>query len=139
MLGDAEVTTPLLDQPLTGQVYLRSSDARAARPGRSTSRARSTSTWSAGSTRVKNGALRTTFEAVPDAPVDTFKLDLAGGSKGLLINSESLCGKAEAGDGQDASARTTRVVNTSAKLQTSCGSKQRHKRQRSPQDRAVAR
>ena len=38
---------------------------------------------------AKNGALRTTFEGVPDVPVTQFVLNLAGGARGLLQNSES--------------------------------------------------
>ena len=76
---------------------------------------------------AKVGALRTTFETVPDAPVSSFALDLAGGSKGLLVNSESLCGAAKKAAvkmiGQNGA-----VVNSNAKLQTTCGSKARHKR-----------
>jgi hypothetical protein len=35
--------------------------------------------------------LRTTFEAVPDAPVSSFSLQMQGGSKGLFVNSTNLC------------------------------------------------
>ena len=37
------------------------------------------------------GALRTTFDAVPDAPVSKFVLKMEGGKKGLLVNSRNLC------------------------------------------------
>jgi hypothetical protein len=37
------------------------------------------------------GRLRSTFEAVPDAPVSEFILKLDGGKKGLIVNSENLC------------------------------------------------
>ena len=39
------------------------------------------------------GGIRNTFEAVPDAPVTKFTLSMQGGKKGLLVNSENLCGK----------------------------------------------
>jgi hypothetical protein len=74
----------------------------------------------------KGGALRTTFGA-PDAPVTSFVLDLAGGKKGLVQNSRSLCGKAKRAKvkmtGQNGA-----VVTTEPKLQVACGSKARHKR-----------
>ena len=38
-----------------------------------------------------NGGIRTTFEAVPDAPVSKFVLTMQGGKKGLLVNSTDLC------------------------------------------------
>ena len=49
--------------------------------------ARSRSPSPARSTPVKGGGLRNTFEAVPDAPVSKFTLEMQGGSKGLLLNS----------------------------------------------------
>ena len=41
----------------------------------------------------KSGGIRNTFEAVPDVPVTEFTLELVGGNKGLLENSENLCKK----------------------------------------------
>ena len=39
-----------------------------------------------------NRGIRNTFEAVPDAPVSRFVLEMKGGKRyGLLINSENLC------------------------------------------------
>ncbi len=35
--------------------------------------------------------IRNTFEAVPDAPVSKFVLEMQGGKKGLLINSTYIC------------------------------------------------
>ena len=40
---------------------------------------------------TKQGGLRTTFSATPDAPFTKFVLNLQGGKKGLLINSRNLC------------------------------------------------
>ncbi len=40
---------------------------------------------------VKGGQIRNTFEAVPDAPVTRFVLEMQGGKKGLLVNSTNLC------------------------------------------------
>lgn len=37
------------------------------------------------------GGIRTTFEAVPDAPVSKFVLEMQGGHKGLLQNSTDVC------------------------------------------------
>ena len=51
---------------------------------------RSTSTSSATSTRSRR-QIRNTFEAVPDAPVTKFTLEMQGGKKGLLENSANLC------------------------------------------------
>ena len=66
------------------------------------------------------GGLRTTFESVPDVPVTYFKLDLLGGKRGLLQNSESLCGRAKRATaklrGQNGATSKTRV-----KLRVACG------------------
>ncbi len=40
-----------------------------------------------------NGPAPRTFEALPDVPVSRIDVDLAGGRKGLVDNSESLCGR----------------------------------------------
>jgi hypothetical protein len=94
--GTATVTSPLLDYPLTGNVYLRSSDNKlpdlvpdlrgpAHQPIR---------LESAGRTDTLKGGLRNSFESVPDAPFSKFVLQLAGGpGKGLLINSRNICQK----------------------------------------------
>lgn len=76
---------------------------------------------------TKAGGLRTTFAAVPDAPVRKFVLDLEGGGDGLLINGADLCkapGKAKLTMIGQNGARMGRR----AKLQTPCGSKARHRR-----------
>ena len=39
------------------------------------------------------GGIRNTFEAVPDAPVTKFTLEMQGGNKGLLENSTNLCAR----------------------------------------------
>jgi hypothetical protein len=87
--GKARAFSPLLDKPLAGPVYLRSSSnplpdlvadlngqIRVALVGRIDS---------------VRGGIRTSFESVPDAPVSKFVLEMAGGRKGLLENSRNLC------------------------------------------------
>ena len=78
---------------------------------------------------VKGGALRTTFHALPDAPVSSFNLDLQGGSKGLIVNSESLCGKARTA-AVEMVGYNGKVLRTPSKLKTGCSSRARHKRHR---------
>jgi hypothetical protein len=38
-----------------------------------------------------NEGIRSTFEVVPDAPVESFTLSMQGGRKGLIVNSTNLC------------------------------------------------
>jgi hypothetical protein len=119
--GRASLRTPLLDYPLTGNVYLRSSshplpdlvvDLRGPGPdpieivldGRSDS---------------AHGALRSTFAAIPDAPVSTFHLELFGGKRGLIEISSGFCAAPRASvklDGQNG-----RIYDTTPKLSADCG------------------
>jgi hypothetical protein len=90
--GKAKVWTPLLDKPLEGPVYLvggygfklpalvaeLDGQIRVVLKGKVDS--------------GPNKGIRNTFEAVPDAPVSRFVLEMKGGKKyGLLENSENLC------------------------------------------------
>jgi hypothetical protein len=91
--GTATATTPLLDYPLSGNVYLRSSnhklpDLVVALKGPAS---QPIEIDLDGKTDSIKGALRNTFEAVPDAPVSKFRLELFGGKRGLVINSRDLC------------------------------------------------
>ncbi len=127
LIGTAEAVTPLLDKPLSGNVYLRVNPAHKLPDIVADLRGQIDIELAGRVDTVNGGALRTTFEGVPDAPVTSFKLDLLGGAKGLLQNSRSLCGKPKRAEvkmtGQNAA-----VVNSKPKLQVGCGSKARHKR-----------
>jgi hypothetical protein len=126
-LGSAKVTTPLLDAPLIGKVYLRSSSHNL--PDIAVDLEGQVDFELVGRVDTsKGGALRTHFETAPDVPVSTFRLDLAGGAKGLLVNSASLCATPKVAAttivGQNGA-----VVKARTKLQTRCGEKRpaRHK------------
>jgi hypothetical protein len=41
----------------------------------------------------KNKGIRSTFEAVPDAPFEEATLTMRGGKQGLLVNSTNVCAK----------------------------------------------
>ena len=84
------MTTPLLDEPLEGSVYLRASSHKL--PDLVMDLEGQIDIELAGRVDAVDGRLRTTFESVPDAPVTSLKFDLLGGAKGLLVNSEGLCG-----------------------------------------------
>ncbi len=91
--GRATAVTPLLDQPLSGPVYLRSSsstlpDLVIALKGPD---ATPIEVELAGRNDSKNGGIRNSFELVPDAPVTKFTLRLQGGTKALIVNSRNLC------------------------------------------------
>jgi hypothetical protein len=119
------VITPLLDAPLQGSVYMRASRNRLPDMGLDLNGQFDIEQF--GRIDSVNGRLRTTFEAIPDAPVTKIVVELAGGSKGLVVNSEDLCGVP-----RRATVRLTGqngVTNTSRpKYQTPCGAKQSRKR-----------
>jgi hypothetical protein len=90
--GSAKAYTPLLDQPVQGPVYLRSSthelpDLVIAFKGQ-------VDAVLVGKVDTgKNGGIRNTFEAAPDVPVSKVVLEMQGAKKGLLVNSENICRK----------------------------------------------
>jgi hypothetical protein len=94
--GRSTVHTPLLDEPLRGPVYLRSSDnllpdlvpdlrGPAHMPIR---------VEAAGRTDSVKGGIRNTFGFLPDAPFSKAVLKLQGARKGLLVNSRDICKRA---------------------------------------------
>jgi hypothetical protein len=88
--GYAIAHSPLVDQPLAGPVYLRSSDNPL--PDLAIALHGAIDIDVTGRIDAVNGGIRSTFESVPDAPVSSFKLTFIGGKKGLLVNSRDICG-----------------------------------------------
>jgi hypothetical protein len=119
--GHATAFTPLLDQPLQGPVYLRSSshklpDLVAALNGQVDIELDG---------KVDSGpneGIRNTFEVVPDAPVSKFVLEMKGGKKGLLVNSENLCSpKAKTHAIAHFVGQNGKVYNPKPKVENDCG------------------
>jgi hypothetical protein len=87
--GTATAVSPLLDHPLEGPVYLRSSSRKL--PDLVVALRGEFEVDLVGHVDSVKGSLRTTFSSVPDAPVSSFTLRLQGGKKGLLQNSTNIC------------------------------------------------
>jgi hypothetical protein len=87
--GHARAITPLLEAPLQGPVYLRSSDNEL--PDLVADLGGQIEVVLDGRIDSVNGGIRNTFEVVPDAPVSKFVLTMQGAKKGLLENSTDLC------------------------------------------------
>lgn len=134
--GHAKAWTPLLDKPLEGPVYLGvgfgyklpalvadlNGQVRILLKGKTDT--------------TKHHGLRNTFEAVPDAPVSRFVLELKGGKKyGLLENSENICRKP-----QRASvlftAQNGKRLHLRPKIANSCKPGKRHARKRDHRHRS---
>ncbi len=87
--GRAKAWTPLLDRPLAGPVYLRSSSHTL--PDLVADLGGQIEVVLDGRIDSVQGGIRSTFEAVPDAPVRKFVLAMRGGKRSLLENSTNLC------------------------------------------------
>jgi hypothetical protein len=124
LVGHAEVVTPLLDKPLRGPVYLRSSSH--ALPDLAVDLEGQVDLELVGRVDGVKGRLRATFESVPDAPITSASFDLLGGAKGLLINSNSLCGRPKRATVQ-MTGQNGDVINSTPKLKAACLAT-RHKR-----------
>ena len=91
--GYARAFSPLLDEPIQGPVYLRSSshelpDMVADLHGPPSLPVEVVLDGRIDSVR---GGIRTTFDSVPDQPVSKFILWMKGGRKGLIVNSRNTC------------------------------------------------
>lgn len=89
--GRVKAATPLLDEPLRGPVYLRSSSHKLPDLVAALHSGKVDINLVGRIDSVRNGRIRNTFEAVPDAPVTKFTLEMQGGKKGLLVNSQNIC------------------------------------------------
>jgi hypothetical protein len=133
--GTVSAKTPLLDEELKGNIYLRSSSHQlpdlvaAFRGGRIDANL-------VGRIDSVNGGIRNTFEFVPDVPVTQASFNFFGGSKGLLVNSRDICkapAKATAKfTGQNGAALTLHpaLKSACAKAKKKQKRHQRHKRHR---------
>jgi hypothetical protein len=93
--GWAQAFTPLLDKPLEGPVYVRSSEHEL--PDLVSDLHGQVHIVLDGRTDSVQGRIRSTFDSTPDVPVSKFILTLRGGRKGLLVNSRNLCRRRRAG------------------------------------------
>jgi hypothetical protein len=87
--GYARAWSPLLEAPLEGPVYLRSSSNKL--PDLVAHLQGQVTIDLDGRIDSFKGGIRTRFESVPDLPVSKFELNLPGGKGGLLVSSQSLC------------------------------------------------
>lgn len=118
--GRAKAISPLLDEPLSGPVFLRSSEHELPDMVAALHSAKVDIDLVGRIDSTKQGGIRSTFEGVPDAPVSRFVLQMQGGRKGLIVNSEDICRarhRAKAAfTGQNGRLRVFRPV-----VRTSCG------------------
>ena len=125
--GHATATTPLLEAPLSGNVYLRSSSHQL--PDLVVALHGQIDVVLDGRVDSVHGGIRNSFEVVPDAPVSKFTLQMQGGKKGLLENSTNLCARKNRAT-VDLTGQNGKVHDTTPVLATSCQGKgkRHHKR-----------
>lgn len=87
--GRAQAFSPLLDEPLSGPVYLRSSDNPL--PDLVLDLSGTIDFHAAIRIDSVNRRLRSTVDFVPDLPISKVVLRMQGGKKGLIVNSKNLC------------------------------------------------
>jgi hypothetical protein len=124
-IGRAMATSPLIDRPLEGKVILRTSthdlpdlvlDLKGQVDVEAVARVDS----------VKE-RMRAVFQTLPDAPLSKVVVNLAGGKKGLLINSEGLCGAKKRARAR-LTAQNGAVMSRKLPVRVACGAGKKNKR-----------
>jgi hypothetical protein len=94
--GFIKAWTPLLDEPLEGPVYLRSSNHKLPDLVFDLHGLVDVEV----DTRIDSvhGGIRASIESAPDAPLTKVLLRMQGGKKGLIVNSRNLCGSTNKAD-----------------------------------------
>jgi hypothetical protein len=91
-LGYARLWSPLLSAPLQGAIYLRE-PSRGFPDLISELRSGDIRIRLHGRTGASNGRLGLRVEGLPDLPLAKAAISLAGGRRGIFVNSETLCGR----------------------------------------------
>jgi hypothetical protein len=89
--GHVSAITPILEGPLEGPIFLRSSEHKLPDLVAALHHQEIDISLVGRVDSVKGGGIRNTFEFVPDAPVTSADFTFFGGKKGLLENSRNLC------------------------------------------------
>jgi hypothetical protein len=91
--GTARAVTPLLDSPIEGPVYLRSSD-NSLPDLVADLRGQIKFVIGARVDATRGGGIRASFENVPDVPISQLSMTLSGGKTGLIENGRKVCARA---------------------------------------------
>ncbi len=122
--GHAEASSPLLDNPLKGAVYLVSSNHKL--PDLVADLRGQVNIQLHGVISSKHGGIKTVFNSLPDVPVKKFVLNMSGGKKSLLVNSTNLCKSKQASVMKLEAQNGKKLNNNKLPLKvTACGKKKK--------------
>ena len=76
-----------------------------------------------------HGDLRTTVEGTPDAALASYTLEMQGGKRGLLVNSQNLCGSVHRAYA-DFSAQNGKTSASKPVVTNSCPKKRHHRKKK---------
>jgi hypothetical protein len=123
--GKVTAFTPLLEEPLTGPAYLRSSDNKL--PDLVFDLKGVVEIEASARIDSIGGGIRATFAQVPDAPVSKVIVEMQGGKKGLIVNSRDLCAAPSRADAR-LGAHNGKRLKARPVVEARCGGKKRAKR-----------
>ncbi|HMJ71787.1 MAG TPA: hypothetical protein VK471_00325 [Solirubrobacterales bacterium] len=120
--GFIRAFTPLLDTPLEGPVYLRSSNHKL--PDLVFDLHGLVDVEVATRIDSSHGGIRATVESAPDAPLSKVVLQMQGAKKGLIINSRNLCGATSKAN-VEFSGHNGKQFSTKPVMRADCGGKRK--------------
>jgi hypothetical protein len=123
--GQIKAFSPLLDEPLAGPVYLRSSDHNL--PDLVFDLQGLVDVEVATRIDSVRGGIRARVEGAPDAPLSKVVLRMQGAKKGLIVNSRDLCA-AKSKAGVQLSGHNGRRFSTRPVMRADCGGKRQRRR-----------
>ncbi len=116
--GQATAYTPLLSEPLSGNVYLRSSDHNL--PDLVAALHGLVDVEAVARIDSSHGGIRATFSETPDAPLEKVVVKMQGGKKGLIVNSTDLCTRPHRAN-LHLSAHNGKELSTDPLVRAQCG------------------
>lgn len=123
--GFIRAFTPLLDEPLAGPVYLRSSNHKL--PDLVFDLHGLVDVEVATRIDSVRGGVRASVETVPDAPLTKVVLRMQGGKKGLIVNSRNLCGSTNRAN-VASNGHNGKISDFNPAMKPDCGAKRKAKR-----------